>query len=316
MSLFNNQFNVYNPLNWLFISLMKVAVMGYEVKIIKDSITRVDRRLTTITASYPRIIHSEIMTHRDRARNAASSRAIPWSRMKGMVITEPFVPMSYGLEQKGMQAGDQIHPDLKAYADLLWLRARDAAVDYADMIHNIGASYALETGNNAHEGVKIHKSIPNRLIEPFAWITVVMTATEWKNFFRLRCHPDAEIHFQKIAGMIRDAMAESKPQLLEDGQWHLPFISEEDIASNIADEDLLKMSVARCSRVSYMNQDKTPTVEDDLLQFERLVTGSGFGHWSAHEHIAQATLDPLFRSGPFIGYRQYRKTFAMENLPG
>ena len=49
-------------------------------KVVLDS-TCNGKRLITIECKYWRAIHSEIMTHRDRARNAMSSRAIPFLRL-------------------------------------------------------------------------------------------------------------------------------------------------------------------------------------------------------------------------------------------
>lgn len=272
--------------------------MAFECKIIADSIGPNGKRLTTLTATYPRFIHAEIMTHRDRERNAASSRAIPWKAMRQQIIDDPVIPIKWGAEQKGMQTGDEIEDT--EYAEALWLAARDDALYRADQLHENG----------------LHKSLVNRIVEPWAWITVVMTATEWANFFRLRCHPDAEIHFQKIAGMMRDAINESEPTHLANGQWHTPFISGFEKDTEISEVELLKCSVARCARVSYLTHEGKRDIKKDLELFDRLVQGSGFGHWSPHGHVAQATDDPNHRSGPFIGWKQYRKTFPQENVEG
>lgn len=195
-----------------------------------------------------------------------------------------------------MQTGGEIdRPDL---AEIVWLHARDNAVLAAQQLAELG----------------VHKSICNRLTEPWMWITVVMSATEWNNFFRLRCHPDAEIHFQKIAGMIRDALAASRPALIHPGGWHLPFTVLSDFDNPI--EEVCKASVARCARVSYLTHEGKRDFAKDIELFDRLVQGSGFGHWSAHEHVASASHVPDRRSGPFIGWNQYRKSFTNENIEG
>lgn len=279
----------------------------FDVKVIADSLAPCKKRLTTITATYPRFIHSEIMTHRDRARNAASSRAIPWAKMMEAITNHPVIPIRFGSEQKGMQTGGEIA--FPEEARKFWLEARDNAVKSADLLAKLG----------------VHKSICNRLTEPFMWITVVMSATEWNNFFRLRCHPDAEIHFQKIAGMMRDAINASTPDKLQNGEWHLPFISEDEKNSSNVEvtqyhgympiDVLKKVSVARCARVSYNTHEGKRDPEKDLELFDKLVKGSGFGHFSPHEHVAQA-MDKDYRSGPFIGFKQYRKTFPLENVEG
>lgn len=281
--------------------------MGFSVKVILDSLAPCGKRLTTVECCYPRFIHSEVLTHRDRARNSASSRAIPWPKMMAMIESDPVIPIRFGSEQRGMQTGGEVEQADRAKD--IWISARDSAIFHAKMLAEIG----------------VHKSICNRLVEPFMWITVVMTATEWKNFFRLRCHPDAEVHFQKIAGMIRQAMEESKPVEFRAGDWHRPYIRPEDHhwANELGPDktadwgttELNKVSAARCARVSYLTQDGRRAPEEDLKLFSRLAEGSGFGHWSPMEHVAQALATPE-RSGPFIGWRQFRKEFKNENLEG
>ena len=280
----------------------------FDARIVLDSINKHGNRLTTIVATYPRFIHSEVLTHRDRARNSASSRAIPWPKMREMIQNEPVIPIRFGSEQKGMQTGGEIeNPKL---AEEIWLDARNDALQYADALARLG----------------VHKSIVNRLTEPFMWITVVMTATEWKNFFRLRCHPDAEIHFQKIAGMIREAMEKSTPQLPpaihvgggEPQYWHLPFVTGNDLDTLLEDfglEDIKKISVARNARVSYLTHDGIRDPSKDIDLFLKLVQGSGFGHFSPHEHVAEAA-EKNHRSGPFVGWKQFRKEFPLENMEG
>ncbi len=287
--------------------------MQFDLKVIEDRISPAGKRLTTVVATYPRFIHSEIMTHRDRARNAASSRAIPWPKMRQMISTSPVIPIVWGAEQSGMQTGGEIPEKMRNLAEEIWLKARDSALKFADMLANIGETY-VERGvdvDAGDESVRIHKSIPNRVTEPWMWITVVMSATEWKNFFRLRCHPDAEIHFQKIASMIRFGLDQSNPT---ERMHHLPFIQadERDIDIDI----IAKVSTARCARVSYLTHEGQRSIDADLQLFDRLCQGSGFGHWSPHEHVAFAKPDPTFGSGPFRGWEQYRKKFENENEPG
>jgi len=271
--------------------------MGFEVKIIADSLAPCGKRLTTMTWKYPRFVHSEVLTHRDRERNAASSRAIPWPRMMQAILTGPVIPIRWGSEQKGMQTGGEIdNPDA---ATEIWLKAMTNAVQSAQALAKLG----------------VHKSLCNRLTEPFMWITVVMTATEWKNLFRLRCHPDAEIHFETIANMARAALESSKPTPLITGAWHLPFIRVDDWSDQLHLEDLKKISVARCARVSYLTHEGIRSPGKDLDLFQTLSQGSGYGHYSPFGHVAQACDKPI-RSGPFIGWHQYRKDFPLENVEG
>ena len=310
---------------------------SFLVKVIADSINPSGQRITSLELTYPRFIHAEIMTHRDRARNAASSRAIPWPTMMERIMDNPVIPIKWGMEQGGMQEGDELPEPLQALAREIWLNARDQMVKAADALHNIGKTYYSQWDSPPEDesdkadkddaeqwkDLKIHKSLPNRLTEPWMFITVIMTATNWKNFFRLRHHPEAEVHFQLLAVMCKEAM-DNTPIPLDHGQWHRPYITQEEQVDSIPkwlgksmtsfDDTyrvMAKISTARCARTSYLTQDGKRDFEKDLGLFERLCKGSGFGHWSPHEHPSQSAPASV-RSGPYRGWIQYRKFFDNE----
>jgi len=243
---------------------------GFQVKMIADSISPDGVRICTVTARYPRFVHSELMTHRAFARNAASSRAIPFKKMVEAVENHPVIPIKWGAEQKGMQTGDDIGLMNEARCHDQWLWARDYAVVQAMAMHDEG----------------LHKSICNRLLEPFAWITTVITATEWNNFFRLRCHEHAEVHLQKTAYMLRDLLQQSTPKTLGYGAWHLPFVDGNDlddidnkysdrevgviVDDSYYEEILPRLSTARCARVSYLTHEGERSIAKDLDLFGKL----------------------------------------------
>jgi hypothetical protein len=93
-------------------------------------------------------------------------------------------------------------------------------------------------------------------------------------------------------------------------QWHIPYIQNDELGLSL--EAQRKIGVARCARVSYLTHDGTRDYNKDLGLFERLLTGSGKGHWSPMEHVANACRDANQRSGNFIGWFQYRKCFPEE----
>jgi hypothetical protein len=286
--------------------------MAIEVKILADSMAPCGKRLTTRLWKYPRSIHSEIMTHRMLSKNSASSRAIPTEKLLQMVIDDPFVPEYIGSNQKGMQAGEELREDKRQWAVDTWLRARDSAVEHARHLISYG----------------VHKQVVNRLVEPWMWITVIVSATENENLWGLRCHPAAEPHFQKLAYMDRDAVMASSPKQLKEGEWHLPLIFPEDATALGAidaseggrtlrtreefNRTLAKISVGRCARVSYLTHDGRRAIEEDIALHDRLVVQEPL-HASPAEHVAQALATPE-RSGNFIGWRQYRKTLPNENI--
>lgn len=272
--------------------------------VVADTISPLGDRITTMELTYPRFIHSEMLTHRDRERNSGSSRAIPWPTMMQSIIDDAVVPIKFGAEKSGMITGDEI--DLPEDAKAIWLAHRNQSISAAQRLAELG----------------VHKSLCNRLTEPFMWITVVMTSTCWRNFFRQRRHPDAEIHMQKIAGMMYDSLIISKPV---ESCYHLPYIQEDDRGTNeephvrvlpTSDgmhdplEVLLQVSLARCARVSYIQHgQKAKSIQTDLGLFDRLLAGSAGGHWSPFAHPAVAFNG---NSGPYIGWKGYRKFFVNE----
>ena len=140
-------------------------------QIIADSINPQGDRITTYLLTYPRFIHSELMTHRVFSRNSASSRAIPFEKMVRMVEEDPFIPIAWQKDHKGMQGNDYIKTVDGLYVvTKYWLEARDRAVKAASDLHSC----------------YITKQLCNRLLEPFMWHTTLVTATELSNFFSLR----------------------------------------------------------------------------------------------------------------------------------
>jgi len=268
--------------------------VAFEAKILADSVNPNGQRLTTMSLTYPRCIHSEFMTHRMFSRNSASSRAIPFEKMIENILADPFIPIKWGKNQKGMQAYEEFEAGsaVALASESAWVECMKSTVRRAKVMHEMG----------------LHKQIVNRLVEPWMWITVIASATCWDNFFKLRCHEAAEPHIQKIAYMARDLREAAEPTALDWGQWHLPltgFDGDDELLSN----DLVKVSVARCARVSYLTHEGVRDVEADIKLHDRLL---GNGHWSPFEHAAVCHEEDVF-SGNFVnGWRQYRKLFGNE----
>ncbi|KKN75309.1 hypothetical protein LCGC14_0381610 [marine sediment metagenome] len=282
----------------------------YKAEIIEDSFcASTEERLTTFVVSYPRFVHAELMTHRMFSRNSSSSRAIPNARMIASIEEDPVIPVWWGKNQKGMQAVVEI--DNITSAEREWLEARDMMLGYSRKLAKLG----------------MHKQIANRLLEPWMFITVIITATEFDNFFVLRtdCDPQpddssilaargfnpsfpAQPEIQKIARMMWELYIKEEYKVVEPGYWHLPFVTKKEReALGIAVRQ--KLSVARCARVSYLNHDGTQDIDSDLRLYIQLSTA---GHWSPFEHMAQAQ-ETDARFGNLFGWRQYRKQFPNEN---
>jgi hypothetical protein len=272
--------------------------------------------LYTFLLTYPRYILAEVNTHRMISRNTSSSRAVPSKKYRGNVLKDPFIPTYIGANKKGMQAGEELRGWRRRAAEKVIGAARYAMVATAWGLEKLG----------------VHKQIANRYLEPWVWTQQVLSATELENFFRLRDHHMAEPHFQELA---RQMAAEvnfgklwfeileesgnpyqyvegfSQYRVIKPGQWHLPFITDEE-QSSLDLETLKKISTARCARTSYYlpESGSRSTVERDVELFERLAVREPGNddpvHLSPLEHVAQATSDSVY-VGNFKGFKQYRK---------
>ena len=297
--------------------------------------------LYTFVLTYPRVILAEVNTHRMLSRNTASSRAIPSKKQREKVINNPFVPISMGANQKGMQAGEELTGWRRYVAIKTWELARYPMV---------GASWILDK-------VGAHKQVVNRIVEPWTWTQQIVTCTDLKNVLKLRNHKDAEPHFHMLAAqmqaqveIVEDVFAGGKKYELaqldateEDffkrrvdlqgcggvgmvqilrpgtGECHLPFVSDEDMLNTVVNsmlkcsptEALKQISTARCARVSYYlpEDGKLSDWKRDLDLCKRL---SGSGHWSPFEHVAEPVKDRSY-IGNFFSWKQYRKEFAEEH---
>lgn len=233
-------------------------------KVIADSKSPAGSRLTTMVVTFPRIILAEFNTHRMFSRNSASSRAIPFEKMLKSVEENPFTPIAWQKDHKGMQGTEYFLPTEEGYykANAAWNESRECAICSAKMLSEVGVT----------------KQNCNRLLEPFMWHTVIVTSVEFENFFALRCPKyediyvegkhyrswkeyiqhiedtgtrnfankmsatgrlmqnkgQAEIHMMALAEEMYDAYQESTPNQLETGDWHIPF------GESIPSEEILK----------------------------------------------------------------------------
>lgn len=241
--------------------------MTTSAKIIADSISDSQIRITTMELKYHRFIHSEFMTHRVFSRNASSSRAIPIERVLEQVKNSPAMPIHWGKNQPGMQAIQRLREMEMQHCESEWYDAAENAIK--------SAKYLASQG--------LHKQIANRLLEPFQHIKVIVTATEWDNFFKLRLAHDAQPEIQELAQRMKEAMDNSTPNELQHTEWHLPYLADGDFLKTTKD-NFVKLSVARCARVSYLNHDnENPDIDKDIALADRLLEA---GHMSLFEHQA------------------------------
>lgn len=284
--------------------------MKIEAKIIAHSKSSVTgKEIITWELTYPRLIHSEFLTHRLFSRNAASSRAIPVAKMLEMVREHPAMPVRFGANQAGMQDKGVDHTALVYIKELYnTALANGMDEDRAELFASINSSSAWRFAANkvadiaeAFSNAGYHKQVANRLIEPFQWMKTVMTATEDDNWFWLRDHNDADPTIHALASVMWEAKQTSEPVILEPGEWHLPYVTarrqhwrvEGDFGpmmywdfrsgTELTLEQALAISSSCCAQVSYRKLDDT--LEKAQTVYERLV-GSEPVHASPFEHQA------------------------------
>lgn len=281
-------------------------------KMIADSISPTGHRLTTMELRYPRCIHSEFMTHRVFSRNSASSRAIPVAKLIESIRRDPFIPLVWGKNQKGMQGGEDCNEPVAIgmSREEAWLHSMELAILMAEKF--------MEAG--------YHKQIVNRLLEPWMHITVCVSSTTWTNFLTLRDHDAAEPHMRMLARAVGAALRGSTPRPVGIGDWHLPYVTEDERRDMppTAMGLLARVSAARCARTSYLLHDgERPTDADDIGLYERLAKDRPM-HASPLEH--QAAPDWPYTGGEagsrwqtpeehgnFTGWRQFRKMHEGES---
>lgn len=235
------------------------------------------------------------------------------------------------MNERGMQGFTPAPETVVSQAEMIWSLAMASASGFAKQLDALG----------------LHKQHVNRIMEPFAHIRVVVTATQWKNWFGLRDHPDADPTIQRLASLMKQAMDASTPTLLKRGQWHLPYVDAEAIqtctdyanAASVLDLDRLhirsddraltalevmkRVSAARCARTSYKSftTNKASEVLEDFDLFQKLVSADLI-HASPTEHQASPDfwmsrnkrwLTPQ-QHGNLNGWLQFRKSLPNENL--
>jgi hypothetical protein len=239
-----------------------------QASILADSISPSTNspRVTTWLLTYPRFIHAQVMTYRCWSRNAQSSRAIPVRKRIKAVWSNPVVPIRWGANQKGMQAYAQLSWWRALLCETLWRTAARMACATCLLLSWLG----------------LHKQWANRLLEPFDTITMVVTGTDWENFFAQRTAHDAQDEIGVLAWLMADIYYNSQPKLLKAGDYHRPFILPSDF--DLTDIELNRVSAARAARGSYLSFHGARNVEDDLALFNRLVTDS---HLTPLEHVCR-----------------------------
>lgn len=248
--------------------------------VIADSVcAKTGKRITTFECEFPRAILAEQNTHRQISKNCSSSRAIPIKALCENVKDNMFIPIYWGKNKSGMQADEEIEPRFKTQAQSYW--------------KNLGLQ-ACTKDALILSGYGVHKQIANRLTEPFQMVKMVMTATEWDNFFNLRLHNSSQPEFCMLAYKMYKAMEASTPFALEAGEWHLPYVGryydtvEEMVCYEVGGETVSleqaqRVSASCVAQTSYRKTDDSLEKADKI--FDMLINADVI-HASPFESLA------------------------------
>ena len=280
-------------------------------KVIADSVNPEGIRMTTMEIEYPRFILAELNTHRMLSKNSASSRAIPVKTMHEHIRTSPAEPVSWGKNQAGMQAKEELSGDEYTEAKVMWRRAMEDALHWAQAMS---------------DRTSLHKQIVNRVTEPWMTMKTVISGTEWKNFFWLRAHADAQPEIHELAMKMWDAYLKSTPQHLTTGEWHVPYVNTyRDTHSNIlhyldskdqyiTPEQACIISASCCAQVSYRKNDDSFEKAEKI--FKQLIESQPC-HASPVEHQATPMRNDYQRAWePGITHVDRNKALWSGNLKG
>jgi hypothetical protein len=158
---------------------------------------------------------------------------------------------------------------------------------------------AIANNDVPSDWLNVSKSTVNRLTETFKWQTVIVSSTEWDNFFALRCPPGYEVdpefpaepEIQRTALAMREVMRASTPNDLGPGDWHLPMVEGGYIGQMGGEANDFfwpKVSAGRCARVSF---DTHENFEEEVKSLDRANGLEKSGHMSPFEHIATPFTD-------------------------
>lgn len=278
--------------------MMQAMISPGDVQIKADSRNQAtgDRLVTVLLTRFPYTLLQELATHRllrqggvvevlgdtnpfteVTSRSSASSRAIPVERVIQRILDDPFLPR-FSQQQKGMQGLEIDDPEFQTQNEHIWRNALEQNIHFARQL--------------AAQGV--HKQHVNDLLKPFLRIPILITATEWDNFFHLRTDKPCRPEFRAWAIAIRDSLHNSQPQPLRPGQWHIPF--GDQMPPHLSPRTQLQVATARCARLSYATHSGTRDVQEDVRLHEQLLQD---GHLGPLEHSAVAVAD-YFTAPPKI----------------
>ena len=246
-------------------------------KVICDSIAEGSiNRMTTFEIQFPRFILAELNTHGMLKKCTQSSRAVPIKALLDLYKDEFYIPVRFGKNQAGMSSREYLSEVEDMVAGGYWIQAEASIRELVEVLSD-------------KEGLNVHKQWAARLYEPFMYIKLVITATEWDNFFWLRDDEDAaQPEMVDLARKMKAARDESTPNVLKAGEWHMPYVETIwernsrtlevhqvflDTDGQVIDTDTaLMISASCCAQSSYRKLDDS--IEKAKVVYDKLFGGS------------------------------------------
>ncbi|MGL5074690.1 MAG: hypothetical protein ACRDBG_02460, partial [Waterburya sp.] len=237
---------------------------GYCAKVLAHSTSWLDEPVVTLEVRMPRFLLPELEKHRNLSLNTESSRAVSLDKTLSESNKESgFMPI-WTEHKKGM-TGKRMDYNI---------RVEDAFNEMKDFVFS--TCYYLQ-------GRAAHKQNVNRFLEPFSFVTVVLTAEQsiLEEMFKLRSpkstdsfvskNPSIEDidfdfgpqpEFQYTAMLVQRTLSLSKPIYLEEGEYHLPYIESYDPKLSKNEDDIFYYSFGRVATASFGNQNNTELGQD------------------------------------------------------
>lgn len=299
---------------------------GIYATVLKHSISPAGVNLITLEISYPRIVLAELNTHGMLPKNSSSSRAIPFAKMQEQLTGRPvrFGEANPGMQDKGADYNRQVLFEIPVEFDTpcdsgLFRFERTTLTPQDAWEEGKAQAVAL---SKAYFDAGYHKQVYNRPTEPWQMMKTVISWTEGANFFWLRDDDAADPSLRELARVMREAASLSKPQLLNPGEWHLPYVDfirgndgriiYGDLVEHPEDstlealnpfslEQAIKVSTARTAAVSFRNVDYGVEKSEEVfakLTSDARIHGSAMAHQATPmkaEHIAWTPHDPIMK---------------------
>ena len=141
-------------------------------EIIADSVDTIGNRITSFIVDVPQIIVKELLRHRMFSFSSSSMRAVPFNNVIKDIKENMFIPLAFQAHHSGMQGNVYLEGNIAEDARKMWIETGLTACKQAEELYHLGG---------------VTKQLCSRIIEPFGYAKILVTATEFDGFFELRC---------------------------------------------------------------------------------------------------------------------------------